>query len=454
MSFAGNTRIESKDPRALVAWLTDRADAQSIAASSSSIEGQVRLGNDAIAVDQLRAELDRMKLEGRVAYQWATGQRPPRIEAVLRAPDIDIDRTYALMQGLLAGTAFDWPREGELRAEIGRASLAGVEARRADVNMRFNAHGVEIDRLTIGDFGGATVAIKGRIDTREQSPTGALTLELNAKRLDGVTALLAKWSEEAAAELRRNARRFAPAKLRATVAVTGPAKTSDTDAAGTFKIEGAAGTYEVALNGDFSAARDDLTVANLDRLKAAKVGFDGRIEADDGSALLSLLGLDRLVSVARGRGRLEFNAKGALDGEMALSAEVLASGLDASAKGNLRLAGSQGPTAGLDIKVASASLMAPRVRGPPARDAAARHDLAACAGGRCHPPHRHQRQDCRNGRQRPSAGWIRAAAGDRRRPFAWRDQHAVGNRGCGRGAARQGWGVVGRAVRARAHRKP
>ena len=365
LSFNGRARIESKDPRALMAWLTDRADAQAIAATSLFIDGEVRLGKDAIAVERLRAELDRMRLEGRVAYLWATSERPARIEASLRAPDIDIDRTYALMQGLLAGTAFDWPREGEVRAEIGRASLAGVEALRTDVNMRFNTHGVEIERLAIGDFGGAMLAIKGRIDTREQSPTGALTLELNAKRLEGVTALLEKLSPQAAAELRRNAKRFAPAKLRATLAVTGPSNTSDANAAGTFKIEGAAGTFEVALDGDFGASRDDLTIANLDRLKTARLGLIGRIEAADGGALVSLLGLDRLISATRGRGRMEFNAKGALDGEMAVTAQVLAGGLDASANGNLRFAGSQGLTAGLELKVASANLIAPRVPGRP-----------------------------------------------------------------------------------------
>jgi large subunit ribosomal protein L24 len=365
LSFAGRTRIESKDPRALTAWLADQTDARGISASSMSLDGDIRLGRDAIAAERFSAEIDRMKIEGRLAYYWAANGRPPRVEASLRAPDIDIDRTYGLMQGLLAGTGtvFDRPREGEVTAQIGRAVFAGIEARRADVNMRFNTHGIEIERLTIGDFGGATLVAKGRIDTRAQSPAGALTLDLHAKGFDGIVAFLEKLSPPAAQELRRNAKRFAPAKLRASLSLAPPSQVDDPQATGAFKLEGIAGTYEIAMQGDFGAGRDDFSFENFERLKAAKVNLGGRIEAGNGGALIALLGLERLVSVARGRGRLDIEAKGPLDGDMVLTGELLAGGLDVAARGNIRFAGSQGPTAGLDIKVASASLLVPRLPG-------------------------------------------------------------------------------------------
>ena len=76
----------------------------------------------------------------------AASQRPPRIEAVVSAPDIDLDRAQGLLQGLFDGTVFEMPREGLLSAKIDRATLAGVEARRADVNMRFDANGLNIER--------------------------------------------------------------------------------------------------------------------------------------------------------------------------------------------------------------------------------------------------------------------------------------------------------------------
>ena len=69
-----------------------------------------------------------MTMEGRLAYSWGNEQRPPRIEAVVSAPDIDLDRAYGLMQGVFDGSVFEWPREGLVSAKIGRATLAGVEA--------------------------------------------------------------------------------------------------------------------------------------------------------------------------------------------------------------------------------------------------------------------------------------------------------------------------------------
>ena len=147
ISFAGRMRLVSKDPRTLIAWLTDRPEDQIMAAASLGVEGDFRLSSEEIAVDRLKASLDRMSVEGRLAYAWGTSQRLPRIEAVVSSPDIDLDRAQGLLQGLFDGTVFEMPREGLLSARIDRATLAGVEARRADVNMRFDAKGLTSSAL-------------------------------------------------------------------------------------------------------------------------------------------------------------------------------------------------------------------------------------------------------------------------------------------------------------------
>jgi hypothetical protein len=165
-------------------------------------EGEVELGSGALAIDKLKAEVDRMAIEGRLAYSWMSGDRPPRIEAVLSTPDIDLDRAYALAQGVFADTTFEWPREGALAITLGRAAVAGVEARRAEVNVQFDERGLAIERLAIGDFGGAALAVKGRIDTHLSSPRGAVTFDLDARALNGVAALIEKFSPPTAEQLR------------------------------------------------------------------------------------------------------------------------------------------------------------------------------------------------------------------------------------------------------------
>src|SRR5262249_61838802 len=100
------------------------ADAQTITAGFLRAEGDVKLGGDRIAIDGLTAEVDRMTMQGRLSYAWANAERPPRIEAAFSAPDIDFDRIYWLPQGVLAGTPFQWPREGYLALKVVPASVA------------------------------------------------------------------------------------------------------------------------------------------------------------------------------------------------------------------------------------------------------------------------------------------------------------------------------------------
>lgn len=364
VSFAGRARLESKDPRTLIAWLTDRPEDQITAAASLSVDGDFKLSSDEIAIDRLRAALDRMSVEGRLAYSWGTGARPPRIEAVVSAPDIDLDRAHGLLQGLFDGSVFEMPREGLLAARIDRATLAGVEARGADVNVRFDANGLNIERLAIGDFGGVSLAVSGNIDTRAHAPGGAVKLELDARRLDGVATLLERLSPWAAAEIRRNAGRVAPAKLSASLVVSA-ADASASESNGRFRVDGSAGALRVALQGDVNANSADLTLAGLARLRSARLDLGGDIETSDGTVLVGLLGLERFITVDQGAGHVTASARGALDGDMAVDGRVVAFGFDASAKGSLRLTGSRGPTADMEMKVAHANVRSPRSTAQP-----------------------------------------------------------------------------------------
>ena len=169
---------------------------------------------------------------------------------------------------------------------------AGVEAKQTDVNVRLGANGLVIEQLAVADFGGAALAVKGRIGTKAQPPRGALTLDLDARALDGVTAALEKFAPQAAEQLRGSAGRLTPLALRASLAVE-PSAPGATAANGKFKIVGRAGAFRVALEGDAGAAGDALKLDNLASLTAAKVNVSARLEGEDGAALVELIGLDR-----------------------------------------------------------------------------------------------------------------------------------------------------------------
>ena len=359
LQFQGSTQVEANDPRAFVAWLTERTDEQTATTGSWRLAGDVTLGSDAIAIERMKLELDRMTVAGRVAYAWTVEDRPARLDAALTATEIDLDRVQLLAKGMLGGAAFDWPREGALSLKIGRGLIAGVEAKQADVNVKFGATGLAIEQLAVADFGGAALAVKGRIGTNAQTPRGALTLDLDARALDGVTAALEKFAPQTADRLRRSAGRLTPLVLRATLVVD-PSATGAAAANGKFKIVGRAGAFRVALEGDAGAAADALKLDNLAALAGAKVNVSGRLDGDDGAALVELMGLDRFVVADKRPGRLTLAAKGPLDGELAIDGQLAAGPLNIATNGTLRLAGSASPSAALNLKVANANLRSPR----------------------------------------------------------------------------------------------
>jgi large subunit ribosomal protein L24 len=303
VQFSGSANVEANDPRALVAWVTERSDATAVAAGPLRLGGDVTLGADTITIDRLKLELDRMTVAGRLAYAWASDSRPARLDAVLTAPEIDLDRAQIVAKAVVGGTPFDWPREGALSLRIGRAMLAGVEAKRADIDMRIGVNGLEIEQFAIADFGGAALAIKGRIDTKAQAPRGALTLDLDARSLDGVTALVDKFAPRTAEQIRRSSARITPVSLRGSLAVD-PGASGSAGASAKFKVDGRAGTFRLALQGEGAAASDAFKVDNLSALGAAKLNLTGRLEADDGSALVELLGLDRFIAVDKAAGTI------------------------------------------------------------------------------------------------------------------------------------------------------
>ncbi len=357
--FAGPVHIDAKDPRALVSWLADRSDALATTGAFRA-DGEVRIGPETFAIDRLKAELDRVSLEGRFAYRWPGTDRPARIEAALSAPEVDFDKAYALAQDMFAGTLggvpFEWPREGTLTLNVARSSVAGVAVQGTDVDLRFDDRTFNIERLAIADLGGASVAAKGNIDISARPPQGNVTLDLDVRNADGVIAVLDKLAPDAAREVRRSAARYLPAKLQGSLA---------TDASGTagstpgtrFKIGGSAGQYAFSLEGD--ATTDASAFTDLAKLGAARLDLTGSLAAADGGTLVQFVGLDRLVVADKGAGRLEFKARGALGDPMTVDGRITAGALDVSANGTLRLPIGRASTASLSLAVAKADLRTP-----------------------------------------------------------------------------------------------
>jgi large subunit ribosomal protein L24 len=308
----------------------------------------------------MRLEFERMSITGRLLYAQGGHDRLPRLEAALTTPEIDLDRLHVLATAVLGDAPLDFPREGALSLVIGRATLAGIEARQTDVKARIDAHGIDVEQLSIRDFGGATLGVKGRIDTKLQPPRGTIALDLDAQSLEGVLLVLEKFAPEQAAQLRRVAPRLAPLALRATLTLD-PGAAGAALAAAKFKLDAlGARSSRLALIGDASTSADLFKHDKLAALGTAKVNVIGRIEAEDGQALMQLMHLDRFVAAENRPARVILAAKGLLDQTLDVDVQLASGALSAAAQGKLRLSSSSSRSATLGLAIKNANFWSPR----------------------------------------------------------------------------------------------
>lgn len=345
LAFTGPARIESRDLKALLAWIEGRTDPVPGQARPLRLQGDLTVGSDSIAVERLRAEFDRESVEGRLAYGRGRADRPARLEAEVKAAALDLDAVLAFGSAAFAGTSLERPRDIALAVELGRASIAGYTARNISAKLRYNGGGLQLDQLSVADLGGAAFAASGRIDTALPAPRGHLAVDFDARELGGVTALLATVAPHAAERLRRESARLAPAKLQAQLNIDA-ARGGVLASTAKLTVDGRLGAMRVSLAGD---ATGDLLAPG-----AATLRLDGRFDSDNGAALIELLGLDRVIAVERRPARLSLAASGPLGGELRVDAKLAGGGIDAALGGTLQLSGDRNTRAALQVAVASA----------------------------------------------------------------------------------------------------
>ena len=354
--FTGAVKVEASDPKTLLAWLDGRAITAPGQIKPFFLRGDVTLSTQQISIERLRTELDRESVQGRLLYAWSDGTRPARLDAVLNSPELDLDALLAFGNAALAGTAFERPREISLALELGRARLAGMEARNATGRLRWDSKALQVERLSVGDFGGAALMAQGNIDTSTRSPRGNLSIDLDARSLGGLAALAAKFAPDSAEIMQRIAARLPNTKLQASLQVgDAPAAGTASRTAAKLELKGRAGPIRVNLAATATGSPDAFTT-DLRELRTAELRLDGKLDSDDGSVLVGVLGLDPLVTVDKRPGQVSFSANGPAGGDLRFESRIAAAGLEASGQGSARPFADEPLSAALDLNVASANI--------------------------------------------------------------------------------------------------
>jgi len=349
IAFNGPIKLDSSDPGLFSAWVEGRSALGRPALGPMRASGTVMLGAERIAVDELNAEIDRKPMQGRLAYRFATAAMPARIDGAFSAAEIDVDRSIAVGKALLASIPFDRPGEIAVALDIGRATYAGVEARKANAVLAYDSSGLKIERLSIADIGGVTLDASGRIDSVAEALRGSIAVSLAAPRLDGVTALADKFLPRTAEAMRKFGTRVVPLRVNAKLDMEPrPGNSAGARTAAKLKLNGRIAGMDVNL--DASGTGD---ISDLD---AAAVRIDGRIDAADARALATLLGLDALVTADARPARFTLLAEGAVNGSFRVNGKLAGTDLAASAAGTMTLAGD----GTLDVSLRAADLRLPR----------------------------------------------------------------------------------------------
>lgn len=352
VTFTGPASVESNDPKALLGWLEGRVEGLQPQAGALRASGDVTLGTEKIAIERLKAEVDRKAISGRLAYSWAAAAHPARLDAELTAAELDVDQAIAFARAALAGSTLDPPGEVALAADVAVATVGGVAAKDVKAKLNFDAKGLVLERVAVADLGGAALYLNGRIDAAATSMRGTLTLDVTGNQLDGLAAVVAKYAPGTADKVRMMAPRFAPAKLSALLTV---------DRAET----GTGSRAELVVSGKAGAARINLTAnatGEVANVTAADVNLNSRIYADDGAALVALLGLDKAVAADRRPASLSMNATGRL-GDLRLDARLAAARLEGAATGTVRLFGDNAVVGDIELKLAAANALVLRRAG-------------------------------------------------------------------------------------------
>jgi hypothetical protein len=144
-SFKGALGVQSGDPDILASWLLGRSEVTHRGQKPLRLRGNFSVSADRVAIDAMNAEIDGGALEGRLAYSRKAEGGSSRFEAALKADRLDVGAATAFVRSL-AGPQAEWPDEGQLALDIGRAVSLGQELRPLVVRLGFGPKTIALDQ--------------------------------------------------------------------------------------------------------------------------------------------------------------------------------------------------------------------------------------------------------------------------------------------------------------------
>ncbi|MEW6638924.1 MAG: AsmA-like C-terminal region-containing protein [Pseudomonadota bacterium] len=369
--FKGDLKVDASDPEGLATWLRGRGDASPRLQGPLRLSGNLNVGADRIALERATADVEGAAVEGRLALSGGAagkGTGGIKLEAALKAAQADLDIIAGFARAF-AGPQADWPDEAQLSLDIGRGRAGGQEISPLQLELGYGPTALTLTSLKLGGAGGVTVEGSGAFD--RTATTGKLGLKARAASLEALSSFLSPVLPAALAA-RLAALPATPADARSDIKsdtktnAKGEAKAdprADQKSGAKLKValtldrmdkadranagRGDAGVANVLASFDLDAPQLKGTVrasaapaiAALNRLDTEAlarndVSIDGKLTAEQGRALLTLLGLERTIAAGEGAAQVEATATGAFKAPLRFKAKLVGTDLDADAQGS------------------------------------------------------------------------------------------------------------------------
>lgn len=293
--FDGNLLLAVKQPTGFAAWLSRDIEDAVRALPAAGFKAAVNIDGVRQTFSDMELILGPTKLTGAVE-RTSLPTAKPVIVARLAGGTIDAETATAFAALLGEGTV----REHDLDVTVkaGKLAVAGVEIGALDAAARLSGEQFDLDRLSIGDLAGASVAATGAVRGLSTQPEGDIDLTVTAADLAPLADQVARWLPDSllASELARRGD-MNPGLLndvRVDIIGSGSAQAPGWPTQLNLSIGGNLG--EAALQGSIVRS----SAAGVpEALKA-----DLEIANDDATRLLALAGLPTLPVVSLGAGKL------------------------------------------------------------------------------------------------------------------------------------------------------
>lgn len=350
-AFDGKLDIESSDPDTLVGWMQGRSEIVSRSQKPLKLRGDVNVAADRVSIEGLRSEIDAGAVEGRVTFAHGAGNGGSRVDAAFKADRLDLDAATAFARSV-AGPSGDWPDEGTVALDIGRAVSAGQELRPFAAKFGYSPTTLSLQQLKFGQASGITTEASASFDRAHA--TGKMALDASAASMGQITAMVAPLAPAIAARLQAIGTAQGPARLKFSLDLEQSAvRSGHANARAVLELEAPQFKGETTLDATPEAAA--LKGLDLEKLRRSEFALTAKLASERSGALLGLLGLDHAVAAGEGPAQFEGSVGGVWRAPLALRVKISGAGLDAEAQGTAELSAPE-PKAAVSLKVNSINL--------------------------------------------------------------------------------------------------